>query len=163
MFKVHRYNNSSLKSLLKPYGKVGIKTNMYIRRQTHFCMIDINSIASKKSLMPCKQRQIALKHASLQLLGYQPVLHYAHYSKGEYGCRKPGSTESNQLSNPSSLLYLSPSENDSQVLIGDDMGIWILSLNFGERLQSVRIYNWLMYGSANPLYSALDHFLQFFL
>ena len=86
------------------------------------------------------------------------MLHYAHYSKGEDGCGKPGSTESNQLTNPSSLLYLSPSENDSLILIGDDIGIWILSLKFGEKHQSVRIYSWLMCGSANPPYSELEYF-----
>ena len=86
------------------------------------------------------------------------MLHYAHYSKGEDGCGKPGSTESNQLSNPSSLLYLSPSENSSQVLIGDDMGILILSLKFGEKHQAFIVG---LCVSTYQSYPDLEYILQF--
>ena len=86
------------------------------------------------------------------------MLHYAHASKGEDGCGKPGSSESNQLSNPSSLLYLSPSENDSQFLIEDDMGIKILSLKFGEKHHSFIVG---LCVSTNQSYPDLEYFLQF--
>ena len=49
-FKVHLYNNPSLKSLLKPYGKVGIKTNMDIRRSNHFRMINANHRLNNNNL-----------------------------------------------------------------------------------------------------------------